>query len=171
MSLKQNIVFALNGSRRMLDGLIESLNKPEDWLHQPCPKANHPLWVVGHLGLADNMFLSRLGEEDGKKPEGWDELFWMGSEVYSDASKYPPVEEVLAYCRERRAALLAKVDALPDEFFTQPAPAEGMFAEAPNMASILLFAAYHEGVHSGQFTIAHRSLGHEPLFQPKPANT
>ena len=38
-------------------GMIKSLDTPEEWVHQVHPKANHPLWVVGHLGLADNFFL------------------------------------------------------------------------------------------------------------------
>jgi len=47
-----------------------------------------------------------------------------------------------------------------------PPPAEGMFAEAPNMAQMLIFASYHEGIHTGQLTVAHRSLGHDPMMQP-----
>ena len=57
MSIKENIKYGLSSSRKMLDGLIESMSTREDWLHQVHPKANHPLWVVGHLGMADNMFI------------------------------------------------------------------------------------------------------------------
>ena len=31
-----------------------------------------------------------------------------------------------------------------------------------------MFIPYHEGIHTGQFTIAHRGLGNEPMFQPAP---
>ena len=72
------------------------------------------------------------------------------------------------YCRERRAKLMETIEGLPDEFFDRPTPEEGMFADAPNMAQMLIFIAYHEGMHSGQFTIAHRGLGNEPMFQPNP---
>jgi uncharacterized damage-inducible protein DinB len=168
MSLKATVLFSLNQSRRMLEGLIDAMTSIDDWTYQACPNANHPLWVVGHLGLADNMFLSRIDESLGNKPEGWDKLFWFGSEVHPEADKYPSPDETVAYCRERREALLAKVEALADEFFIQPTPEEGMFAEAPNMASMLLFISYHEGIHTGQFTIAHRGLGHEPMHKPSP---
>ncbi len=43
--------------RSVTDGMIKSLNMPEDWGHQVHPKVNHPLWIVEHLGLADNFFL------------------------------------------------------------------------------------------------------------------
>lgn len=168
MSAKENILYSLTRSRRMLDGLIDSMNSPEDWVYQACPNANHPLWVVGHLGLADNMFLSKLDESQGSKPEGWDELFWFGSEVHADAGKYPSPEETIAYCRERRQKLTATIENLPEEFFQQATPDEGMFADAPNMAAMLEFIPYHEGVHSGQFTIAHRGLGNEPMLKPEP---
>jgi len=167
VSVKENIIYSLKQSRRMLDGLIDSMKSDSDWTYQACPNANHPLWVVGHLGLADNMFLTRLEESAGNKPDGWDDLFWFGSEVHAEADKYPSPKETVAYCQERREKLLAKIETLPEEFFTSPTPDEGMFADAPNMASMLMFIPYHEGVHSGQFTIAHRGLGNEPMLKPK----
>ena len=167
MSLKQNITYALTSSRKMLDGLVESMGSREDWMHQVHPKANHPLWVVGHLGLADNMFLKKLDPAAGDD-KNWDEEFWFGSEIHGDSDKYPATDEVLAYCRERRAKLLETIDGLSDEFLLSPTPDEGMFADAPNMAQMLLFISYHEGIHCGQFTIAHRSLGNEPMFKPNP---
>lgn len=168
MSIKENILYSLAQSRRMLDGMIDAMNTREDWLFQTHPKANHPLWVVAHLGMADNMFLTRLDESAGAPKEGWDELFWFGSEIHGDSDKYPSTDEVLSYARERREKLLAKIETLTDEFLASPTPDEGMFADAPNMAQMLLFISYHEGVHSGQFSIAHRGLGYEPMFKPNP---
>lgn len=168
MSVKDNILYSLAQSRRMMEGLMAAMNSPEDWFYQAHSKANHPLWIVGHIGLADNMFLSRLDPEADSKPEGWDELFWFGSEIHSDASRYPDVETVVNYCKERRASLLKAIEGLSDDFFSSPTPDEGMFADAPNMAQMLMFISYHEGVHTGQFTIAHRGLGHEPMFKPNP---
>lgn len=170
MSIKANIQYSLVQSRKMLDGLIEAMKTREDWLYQAHPTANHPLWIVGHLGLADNMFLKRLDPEAGDD-RGWDDVFWFGSEIHSDSSKYPETEEVVNYCRERRAKLVETIENLPDEFFDSPTPDEGMFADAPNMAQMLLFIAYHEGIHSGQFTIAHRGLGNNPMYQPNPEVT
>ena len=72
---------------------------------------------------------------------------------------------MLGYFRDRRAALLKVVDDLSDEELSAPAPEKNSpIAGAPCIGHILLFAAYHEGVHSGQLTIARRGLGHDPLF-------
>lgn len=167
MAVKDNIVYSLNQSRKMLDGLIDAMSSREDWLYQVHPKANHPLWVVGHLGLADNMFIKRLNPEAGDD-KNWDEQFWFGSEISGDPTYYPETEEVIEYCRERRARLMELIEGLTDEFLNSPTPDEGMFSEAPNMAQMLIFIAYHEGIHTGQFTIAHRGLGNQPMFRPEP---
>ena len=171
MAIKQNILYSLAQSRKMAEGMIEALKTQDDWMYQAHPKANHAMWIVGHLGLADNMFLSKLNPEADAKPEGWDELFWFGSEVSSDATKYPSSDEVLSFFRERREKLLAAIEGLSDEFLNSPTPNEGMFADAPNMAQMLIFTSYHEGIHSGQLSIAHRGLGNAPLFQPAPAES
>jgi uncharacterized damage-inducible protein DinB len=168
MSMKPNIIYALNQSRQMIEGLVASMTSVKDWLYQAHPKANHGLWIVGHLGLADNMFLTRLDESAGNKPDGWDELFWFGSKVQPEAAKYPVPEEVVSYFRERREKLNEAISGLTDEFLESPTPQEGMFSEAPNMGSMLFFIAYHEGIHTGQFTVAHRGLGNDPMFQPSP---
>jgi uncharacterized damage-inducible protein DinB len=167
MTIKENVLYSLRQSRKQLLGLIESMKTREDWMHQVHPKANHPLWVVGHLALADNMFLKRLDPTAGDEM-GWNDRFWFGSEISGDSSQYPETEEVLDYFHQRRSKLLETIEALPEEFFEQPPPGEGMFADAPNMGQMLIFIAYHEGMHSGQFTVAHRNLGHEPMLKPNP---
>ena len=169
MPLKDNILYSLNSSGKMIEGLIDSLTPPEDWVTQACPNTNHPLWVIGHLGMAAAMFEARAQGQEYEKPEGWTELFWFGSQPTSSLSDYPPVDEVLAYFRDSRAKLIALVESKDPEYFEQPAPSEGMFADAPNMGQLFVFAAYHEGIHTGQFTVVHRHLGNQPMFQPQPA--
>jgi len=166
MSLKQNILYSIKQSRQLLDGLVAKMNSDSDWMYQAHPTANHPLWVIGHIGLADNMFLEKIDASKSKKPEGWDDLFWFGSEISDDRSKYPDPKEVVAYYQERRETLLEELEKIDDEFLTNPTPEEGMFADAPNMAQLFFFAAFHEGLHTGQFTIASRGLGNDPLFTP-----
>ncbi|MEM7785670.1 MAG: DinB family protein [Planctomycetota bacterium] len=166
MSIKQNIIYSLKQSRGIVQGMVDAMSSRKDWLYQVHPKANHPLWVVGHIGLADNAFLKRL-QPSQVDDRGWDDLFWFGSEISGDSDRYPETEIVLAYFHERRESLLKVIDGLNDEFLLSPSPDEGMFVDAPNMAAILIFTSFHEGMHAGQFTIAHRGLGHQPLFQPQ----
>ena len=170
MSLKQNVIYSLNQSRGMLNRLVDSLNSPEDWFYQPFPAANHPLWIVGHLALADQRFAAQISGQQPESKPGWDELFWFGSEIQSDQEKYPPIDEVVNFFHEQRENLMKVIDQTDDDFFTQPPP-EGRFSDAPNMGQMLIFASFHEGMHLGQFTVAHRGLGHSPLLQPNPNPT
>lgn len=169
MSLKAHARHSLGLSRRIMEGIIDSLKSDDDWFYQPHDKANHALWIIGHLGLADNMFASRFRENRANEPAGYKDLFWFGSEPSADRSRYPPVEEVLAYFRERRETLLKVLDELTEEELSAAAPGAdegGPMAGAPSMGHAFHFVAYHEGVHNGQLTVCHRGLGNPPLFRP-----
>lgn len=169
MDLKTHAKYSLERSRWLTEQLLESFKTEDDWFYQAHPDANHAMWIVGHLGLADNMFASRFREQLASKPDGWDDLFWFGSELKSDRSAYPPNEEVLAYFRDRRQTLLNMIDDLTDEELAAPAPPPNEpspIAGAPCIGHILLFAASHESIHAGQLTVARRGLGNAPLFSP-----
>ena len=168
MDLKAHARFALGRSRRITEGVIAALKTEDDWFYQAHPQANFPLWIVGHLGLADNAFLSRFRPQLAKKPDGWDELFWFGSQPQSERTAYPSSADVMAYLRERRETLLKVLDEITDDELNAPAPAAGErspIAGAPCFGHIFLFAAVHEGMHAGQLTVAHRGLGHPPLLR------
>ena len=59
--LKDILRWQMNRARKVTEGLIDSLSTPEDWIHQVHPAANHPLWITGHLSLADNFFSAGAG--------------------------------------------------------------------------------------------------------------
>ncbi|MGI9519395.1 MAG: DinB family protein [Pirellulaceae bacterium] len=169
MSVKAHAQHGLNMSRQMLENILAQFDG-DDWYFQPEPKANHALWVVGHLALADNAFASKFREDTANKPDGYEELFWFGTEPTSDPSTYPPVDEVVAYFRERRENLLNVLDQLSDEELTAEAPAAdegGPVAGAPDVGQLFHFASWHEGIHTGQVTVCHRGLGHPPLYRPE----
>ncbi len=166
--VRNHALYALKFSRRLSEGLLACFKSRQEWLFQVHPKANHPLWIAGHLGLADNGIISRFRPESARKPDGWDSMFWFGSQVSPDSSLYPSESDVMEYFRERRARLLALLGELSDAEIAAPAPPEGErspIAGAPNMGQIFIFAATHEGMHAGQLTVAHRALGHPPLFR------
>lgn len=170
MSLTARLKANLVQAREMTEGIFATLKSPEEWTHQVHPKANHALWIAGHLGHADNFFISMIAPEKAVEKEGWGEAFGMGSQPTSDASAYPSVEEVLAYFRERRETMLAIVDSLSEEDLAKKTP-EGSPDFMSDYEQTLEMALWHEGIHTGQLTVAHRSLGHSPLFAaPQPAD-
>lgn len=170
MSLQAHAKHGLALSRRMMDGILVSFQTDDDWFYQAHPKANHAIWIIGHLGLADNAFARSFREETDHEPDGYKELFWFGSEPDADRSQYPPVDEVLAYFRDRRDNLLKVLDELSEEEISAAAPPaeeRSPVAGAPSIGNLFHFAAYHEGIHTGQLTVCHRGLGHPPIHQPQ----
>jgi len=166
--LREHARFALGFSRRLSEGLLRCFKDRSEWLYQVHPRANHPLWIAGHLGLADNSIAARFRPGIARKPEGWDAMFWFGSQATGDSSAYPAEAEVFEYFRERRTALLAVLEELTDAELAAPAPPSGApspIAGAPSIGQLFIFAATHEGMHSGQLTVVHRALGHAPLFR------
>jgi hypothetical protein len=64
--------------------------------------------------------------------------------------------------RERRAALLDLLRAQSDDDLSRPTQ-PGSPAFLPDVASVFELAAWHEGLHAGQMSVARRVLGHAPL--------
>ena len=167
MSLKDRLQRQLKQCRDATEGAFASFSTPEQWTHQVHGKANHPLWVAGHLALSDNFFLGVIQPERMSAPEGWDAKFGMGSQPVSDPAEYPAADEVMAYFRDRRATLLDVLESVEESQFETPTP-EGTPDFIPDFGAIFEAAIWHEGVHFGQVTIAHRGLGFAPLFAPPP---
>jgi uncharacterized damage-inducible protein DinB len=167
MSLKERLHSRLTKSRGFLEKLLVDFKTPQDWTHQVHPKANHALWVVGHLATVDNFFLNVLAPEKGKDLPGYNEKFGMGSQPSANASDYPSIDEVQQIFQERRAALLGVLESFSDEQLTEKMP-PGSPDFLSDKASGFEMAAWHEGMHAGQVTVARRSLGHACLMDRLP---
>ena len=166
MDLREHAKYGLMRTRWLTNTVMESLQSEDDWFYQIGPKSNHAIWICGHLGLADNMFLSRFFEDRATKPDGWDELFWYGSAL-KERSAYPPLDEVRSYFKDRHEALVGAIDEITDEQLAAPAPSpeeRSPIAGAPNFGHLLLFSSRHESVHFGQLTMIHRALGYDPII-------
>lgn len=167
MEFRDHARHLLQFSRKFTEGLLSSFKTPEEWVFQIHPKVNHAMWITGHLGLVDNSFICKFRPEIGQKPEGWDRLFGFGSQPLPSADAYPASHEMLDFFRERRQSLLAVLDGMSEEELRAPAPAAGErspIAGAPSIGHGFIFVAYHEGLHTGQLTVAHRALGHAPVI-------
>lgn len=168
MNFKEHARYGLIRARGMTELMLKDFSTREEWLYRAHDEANHALWIAAHLSLADNMFVSRFRKDQAHKPEAWDELFWFGSEVGTDSSRYPAAEEVLAYMKDRRGALLKVLDDVTEDELSAPAPppaSRSPIAGAPCIGYLFIFAAYHEGLHAGQLSVARRGLGKSPIIQ------
>lgn len=171
MNIRDNIRFQLNHAREMTMAVLNSLGSRDEWLFQPHPNANNPIWVATHLAMADNFMLSFLRPQEVRPlDEKWNPRYWFGSSPSSIDGENISTEEALAYMQDRRDALLAALEDMSDDELAERPPEDSPFGRFPNKLHIFLFNAQHEGIHFGQLTVAHRALGHPPLKQPQPAD-
>ncbi|MDX1947769.1 MAG: DinB family protein [Pirellulaceae bacterium] len=162
MSLVERVHRQLIGTRQQSERLLADFATPEQWVHQVHPGSNHALWFAGHMTNSDNFFLSLVAPERAVPLEGFATRFGMGSQPTSSPADYPSPAEILAAMRERRATLLAVLAGLADEDLARKLPA-GTPDFLSDVGSVFELAIWHEGVHSGQLTVARRALGHKPL--------
>lgn len=160
--MKSRLREQLLRARDFSERLLSAFHAPAEWLHQVHPRANHPLWFAGHMGVVDDFMISLVAPDRSRPRAEFQERFGMGSQPSADAESYPPVDEVLAYMRERRATLLDILDLLDEDQLNHPTP-KGAPSFLPDYASAFQTAAWHEGLHTGQVTVVHRALGNPPL--------
>lgn len=162
MELKPRLKNQLKMARHFSEELLSSFHTPQQWTHQVHPDANHALWFAGHMGVVDNFMISLIAPDKSSAKPRFQELFGMGSRPTANADAYPPIDEVRAYMTERRETLLGILDELDDDGLSRPLP-EGAPDFLKDVASTFSLVAWHEGLHSGQVSVARRALGNAPL--------
>ncbi|MCB9838822.1 MAG: DinB family protein [Phycisphaeraceae bacterium] len=147
----------------MTIGLIDDMK--DDCLRMPTAKGgNHPLWVLGHLTYSEASMVSDMMLGEGNPLEAWKPIFGDGSEPVSDASKYPPFDEVRAKYDQVRAATMKRLEKMTDADLDKPSancPDEWKqyFGTCGQILSIL---GVHTFMHHGQVADARRSAGRAP---------
>lgn len=164
MSVKQRLKKQLLTAREYSRSLLTDIATPEQWTHQMHSNANHPLWFAGHMATADNFFLSTLAPERVVKRPEFDQAFGTGSQPTNNPADYPDPEQVLDVMNERRAALLEVLEAMDEADLEKPLP-KGAPDFLPDIGSVFEMAIWHEGLHSGQLSVARRSMGLKPCTQ------
>jgi hypothetical protein len=163
MSWKDRLKRQLLSARQTSEAFLADFKTPEEWVSQVHGEANHALWFAGHMGISDNFFISVVDPAHVVKTPDLETRFGMGSRPTNRVADYPPVEQVLAFMRERRGTLLQLLDQMSDDDLTRSTP-EGAPAFLPDFGSVFEIAVWHEGLHSGQLSVARRALGHQPKF-------
>lgn len=153
---------AMRFGRGFLKMLLEKT--PDSLFYTPAfPGANHAAWVVGHLALTDNLFLTALAGQPSKIPAEWDALFGVNSKAIPDPAKYPSRAELMKVLDECRAALESWLSSLTDNQLLQPI--EGDYAMfAANPAQLGSSSSFHDGFHAAQISATRRASGLPPMF-------
>lgn len=162
MGVKERTEAQLKHARAFSEDLLTAFNTPEQWTHQVHENANHALWFAGHMGTVDNFMISLIDPSKCVEKADYNEKFGMGSQPTNNPADYPPVDEVLDFMRERRATLTEIFNSLSEEDLAKPTP-ESAPDFLPDYATVFEVCAWHEGLHSGQVSVARRALGNKPV--------
>jgi hypothetical protein len=166
MDFKDSVRFQLEHARRMTNNLIREFTNRGEWIFQPHPDANNAIWIISHLGLADNHMMAQLRPETDYKPESLTTRYWFGSKPSGVDKDNVSTDEALAYFHDRRENLMNIFDEITDKQWRVKPPADSTFANFPSLGHIFLFNSMHEGIHFGQLSVCHRALGNPPLRRP-----
>ena len=164
MSLKDRLRRQLVAARETSERYLQDFKTPQAWTAMVHANANHALWFAGHMANTDNFFISVIAPERAVERPEFAEKFGVGSRPTDRPGDYPPVEDVLAFMRDRRATLLEICDSLSEEDLSQPTP-EGTPSFLNDIGSVFEMAVWHEALHSGQLSVTRRSLGFDPAFR------
>lgn len=162
MELKERFQRALEVSRGLVEELIRDIAASDAWFRPAAEGTNHAMWIVGHLAAADDAFVGLVDPAASDPRDSFRKCFGRGSELSLEPSDYPPIDEVLDYLRDRRAALLAALEKISADDFEKPTP-PGAPPIMYDLGSVFHMAAWHESLHAGQLTTIRRMLGHAPI--------
>ncbi len=159
-AIKNHAVFAHNFGTRILQGYLSGF-EGDQWLAQPFDGANHALWQAGHLAYAHHGLGSMMGADMGELPDGYADLFGMGSEPAGDPSRYPDPQGVLEQLWQMRERFIACVRALPADRLHEKFKDDG-FLQTP--AQVIAFMPIHDATHAGQIAMLRKHLGLARVF-------
>ena len=84
-------------------------------LTQPSEKGgNHALWIIGHLAYAEGNLLRNWMLGEANPVDDWGSLFAGGTTPSTNASDYPPFDDLLEKFQELRAGTIEFVSTLAD---------------------------------------------------------
>ncbi len=140
----------------------------------PTPNGgNHPLWVLGHLAVAECMLIQTFALGRSNPLAHWMPFFGPNTTPTADPSAYPSLDEVIGAFKTTRAATLAALDSMSDADLDRPGKAvpPEMAQFFGNVGMCFVHTIYHSCIHTGQVTDARRAAGREPLLfrPPNPA--
>lgn len=138
--------------------LMEDL--PDEKLaDQPAGIRNHAAWQIGHL-VSSSAAMMRLFGREPELPEGWSELFGMGSKPTDDRSAYPTKDELMSALRQAHERISEAARSADPALFDRPPDNPRMAVSFPTVGHIFVFmATMHGGTHLGQLSAWRKAMG------------
>ena len=132
----------------------------------PTPNGGcHTLWTLGHLAYIETLVIRSFMLGEAHPLAAWEETF-DGSETSAEIGRFPPFDDVLATCREVRAATIALLDSLSEADLdtTSANVPDGFMDTFGTYRQCLQYVADHWYMHRGQLADARRSAGLDRMW-------
>ena len=158
------IKLSLDSGKDWVNSLLQNLQGSD--LTFPTPRGgNHPLWVAGHLAYAEGSLIGKFVLGEDNPLARWEPLFGAGTQAAADASRYPPLSEILSEWDRLRADARAarELHRRRSGQAEQGGPREqaAMFGTIGQCYALL---ANHQMFHAGQIADSRRAAGLQPVF-------
>ncbi len=164
MTAIESLVRSANGALEMMKMTLADFTEAE-MLTRPCPGANHPLWQVGHLCVAETNIMNAV--KPGAMPElpaGFADKFANKKTNHIDDPKLLATkQQVVDLFIKTHQAAMAFTKTLTDADLDKPAP-ENFRKMFPTVGDVMGLQATHVMMHVGQIQVARRKLDKPILF-------
>jgi len=155
---------ALTSSGEMMKMTLADFTDAE-MLTRPCAGANHPLWQVGHLCVAETNIGNMI--KAGSMPElpaGFAERFENKKTNHvDDPAQLASKAQLVEIFTKARAATIANLKNYSEADLDAPGP-ERLRRMAATVGEAFDMNAQHVMMHLGQIQVARRKLGKPILF-------
>jgi hypothetical protein len=156
---------ALERSTHTVLALVEDM-KDAPFTFPTAKGGNHPLWILGHLAVAEGKVVQEIMLGGVNPLARWMGLFGFGSQPVADPACYPAFEEVLQAFKEVRASTLKALASLTDEDLEKASKAcpPELKPFVGTVGQCFQQIILHPMFHAGQASDARRMAGRKPLF-------
>lgn len=129
---------------------------------------NHPAFHFGHLGLYPGRIagLFNLPAEGLVAPEGWMDLFKIGSPCHDDpeGTIYPKMDKIVSHFTSSHENLIRILPTIPEEKLLAVSTDERSKERFPIVGSFVMYLlSAHPNTHFGQVSAWRRCMGLGPV--------
>jgi len=149
------IAFASFALHRNVDGVSH-----EESLRSPQPGGNCLNWVVGHIVVVRQSWLTAVLGEAPLFDEATLKMYRRGSDPLTDGSLALPLGDLVAAYDRGQAPLVAGMSRLTAERLAAPAPFSPGKRPDETVGSLVATLCFHEAYHVGQLGVLRRLVGH-----------
>jgi hypothetical protein len=147
-----------SSARRVLDRVEEMRDHA---LVFPTPHGGcHTLWVLGHLAYIEAQVTDHFIHGGVNALAQWETPF-DGADVSGEPSRYPPFDEVLGTCRQRRALTIELAESLSEADLDNASTVvpRGFADTFGTLRQCLQYLSDHWYMHRGHLADARRAAG------------